>query len=92
MLRIAAAALSGFLIASAALTQEAQECLSLEDTNKYLNDHNEVIVAQIPEPPIGIRFLVQRADGTFKEMFGTLGQVCHIQDFVGDPRLKSSRL
>lgn len=69
-------------------------CVSVEDADKTLSMYGEEIVGMIPTPPIGVRVLVQRADGTFKEMFYDMGvrQVCHVTDFTGDPRLGSSNL
>ena len=69
-------------------------CVSVEDADKTLNLYGEEIVGMIPMPPVGVRVLVERADGTFKEMFYDMRvrQVCHVTDFTGDPRLGSSNL
>ncbi len=92
MLKIAAAALSGFFIVSAAQTQEAGECISVEEADRLKDENGDMIVAHIPQPPVGVFFLIKRRDGTFKEVFASLGQVCHVQDFIGDPRLKGASL
>lgn len=69
-------------------------CVSVEDADKTLSMYGEEIVGMIPTLPIGVWLLVQRADGTFKGMFYDMRvrQVCHVNDFTGDPRLGSSIL
>jgi len=88
--------MNGLIIATYLLVQglpaiEGGACMSVEDADKSLNMHGEEIVGMIPMPPVGVRVLVERADGTFKEMFYDMRvrQVCHVTDFSGDPRVQS---
>lgn len=76
-----------------ALSLENGECVPISEADKMAEERGDAIVAYHSDPT-GVFFLVRRKDGTFKELFGdrkTL-QLCHIQDFIGDPRLTGAAL
>lgn len=88
--------MNGLIIATYLLVQtlpaiENGACMGVEDADKSREMHGEEIVGMIPLPPVGVRVLIERADGTFKEMFYDMRvrQVCHVTDFSGDPRVQS---
>ncbi len=73
--------------------QEAGNCISVDEADRLLKENGETIVGDIPvfgpTGIIGMRFLVERPNGTYKEVVYDLsgGVVCHVQDFIGDPRV-----
>lgn len=89
-----------FLIAAALFSAMAThvqavengQCVSIEEANAMLQANGDELVAQAQVPGL-LLFLVQRKDGTFKEVaVDGFGNVCHRQDFVGDPRLQKMAL
>lgn len=84
--------------ATASLAQEAGDCLPVEEAQKRLDAEGTMVAHRIA-PAGNILFLVQRNDGTFKEMAafpeGPITEfsiICHMRDFVGDPRLQGAAL
>ena len=85
-MKITILALVATLCAGQVSAQESGNCLTIAEADAQKDISGDEIVAQINGPAGSILVLVKRADGTFKELMIFAGTVCHIQDFVADPR------
>ena len=93
-MRLWTAALCGLLLAAPVYAQDAGECITLAEAGTRAEQAGDVIVASRPGPD-GLHLLVRRGDGTFKHLLATPTEmpatpetvmVCHIEDYIGDPR------
>ena len=80
------------LCAGQVSAQEAGECMSLSEADVEKNAKGHTIVAQQPGPSGSVLVLVDRGDGSFKEVLVFAGTACHVKDFVSDPRKASFNL
>lgn len=80
------------LLAAPVQAVEGFQCVTVQQANEMLEENGDTIVAHMQRPGL-LMFLVQRKDGSYKEVVvDATGRACHTQDFIGDPRKPGAAL